>query len=236
MASASPSWLSLVLRVLVGRVGQVVAHLQVPDDRAGDAGEGVLVLDRCRSAGRGRRPPWPRSRRDAVDQRLAPPSGGGVAGQPLADHQADDVGHRRGGRVDRSGSAPCVSTAWSQTAARLARTPPARWRRSPRCAPARARRRPAAPSIDFGPQRARASPRRGGRRAAPSGRPGRGCAWSPCPTGRAADAAARRDGRSGCGPSPENTTSRSGCSASERAAWLSARLKMSVGLSCFPLM
>src|SRR6202522_104054 len=33
------------------------------------------------------------------------------------------------------------------------------------------------------------------------------------------------------GPSPENTTSRSGCSASERVAPVSARLKISPGLS-----
>src|SRR6185312_10713870 len=35
----------LVLAVLVGRVGEVVAHLHVAHDGAGDAGESALVLD-----------------------------------------------------------------------------------------------------------------------------------------------------------------------------------------------
>ena len=72
----------------------------------------------------------------------------------------------------------------------------------------------------------------------------RSAIWSARPRMRAASFGGRSRGGWGstarlpvsCGPSPENTTSRSGVSASDRAACASARLKGSVGFSGFPAM
>ena len=174
------------------------------------------------------------SARMAIDQRPGAPAGGGVAGQPLAHHQGQDVGHRRGGAGRSGGPGPCAATACSQTAARLARTPAQRVG-ADRLDPRLLQRVVDLRALDrLRPQPGVGAPRRGAatRRAI----------WSARPRMRVVSVPDRSRGgcgrigamcRSGCGPSPEKTTSRSGCSASDRAAWASARLKISAG--AFPL-
>jgi hypothetical protein len=172
---------------------------------------------RCRRAGC-RPGPW---RRRAGRRRSGARGPSGPGSRPSA---------RTGGRWRRRGSGPAFRGAPRGRRSGWRARRPGRWRRWLPAAPARWPRRPPGRRASWA-GRGRGRRRRGGPGAGPSGRPGRGCARPPW---------AFRS-RGGCGstarlpirlgPSPENTTSRSGVSASERAACARARLKGSVGLS-----
>jgi hypothetical protein len=225
--SSSPSSSS----ELLGGLGHLLAQVQVAQDLAGDAGEGGLVVDGGGQAVQVLAGPVLDVGAQDVDQGLGA-VWRGVAGQALADHQRQDLGHR--GRLAVGGDGAGQALLFEASLER-------------------GRQVGAHATQGVGADGFQTRLLDGFERRLAVGRAGAGLGVGGgvvvgqaqghlvgqaadargllADSGRAADAAAPPGCRSGWGPSPENTTSRSGVSASERAAWARARLNGSVGLS-----